>query len=43
VERFARGASGELSPFTQQSTKPIAETRTHAGIVTVTRYAFEMP
>ena len=43
VERFGRGASGKLEPITAESTRPIAETRTHAGIVKVTRYAFEMP
>ena len=43
VERFARGSSGELEPITAESTRPIAETRTHAGIVAVNRHAFEMP
>ena len=43
VERFARDAGGELERITAESTRPIAETRTHAGIVKVTRYAFEMP
>jgi hypothetical protein len=37
VERFARGARGELESITAESTKAVAETRTHAG-----RYAFEM-
>jgi hypothetical protein len=43
TERFARRADGELEPVTAESTRPIAETRTHAGIVKVKRYAFEMP
>jgi hypothetical protein len=42
TERFTRGADGELEPITAESTKPVAETRLHAGIVTVKRYAFEM-
>jgi hypothetical protein len=43
VERFTRRADGELEPVTEGSTKPIAETRTHAGIAKVKQYAFEMP
>ena len=43
VERFTRRADGELEPLTAESTKPIAETRTHAGIVKVRRYGFDMP
>ena len=43
VERFVRRADGELEPVTEGSTKPIAETRTHAGIVKVRRYGFDMP
>ena len=43
VERFTRRADGELEPVTSGSTKAIAETRTHAGIVRVKRYAFDMP
>jgi hypothetical protein len=38
-----RDATGELVSITQESTRPIAETRLHAGIVKVKRYAFEMP
>jgi hypothetical protein len=37
VERFSRRADGELVPAVG-STRPIAETRTHAGIVRVKRY-----
>lgn len=43
TERFARDADGQLSPITQESTRAVAETRLHAGINTVKRYAFEMP
>lgn len=43
VERFTRRADGELEPVTEGSTGPIAETRTHAGIVKVRRYAFVIP
>jgi hypothetical protein len=43
VQQFVRRADGELEPLTEGSTKPIAETRTHAGIAKVKQYAFEMP
>lgn len=43
TERFVAGPDGELVVATAGSTRPIAETRTHAGIVLVVRYAFEMP
>jgi len=43
VERFTRRADGELEPLTPGSTAVVAETRTHAGIVTVRRYSFTMP
>jgi hypothetical protein len=43
VERFVRRADGELEPLTEGSTKPIAETRTHAGVAKVKQYAFGMP
>jgi hypothetical protein len=36
-------ADGELEPVTVGSTKPMAEVRTHASIVKVRRWAFEMP
>jgi hypothetical protein len=42
VERFVRRADGELEPLTEGSTKAIAETRTHAGIVRVMRYGFDI-
>jgi hypothetical protein len=37
VERFVRRADGELEPLTPGSTAVVAETRAHAGIVTVRR------
>jgi hypothetical protein len=40
VERFVRRADSELEPLTAGSTKPVAEVRTHAGIVRVKRYGF---
>jgi hypothetical protein len=43
VEQFVRRADGELEPVTEGSTKPVAEVRTHAGIVRVKRYGFDMP
>jgi hypothetical protein len=43
TEQFTRRADGELEPLTEGSTKPIAETRTHAGICKVRRYAFDKP
>jgi hypothetical protein len=42
TERFVRGADGKLEPLTEGSTRPIAETRTHAGIVQMLRYAFSI-
>ena len=42
VERFVRRADGELEPLTAESTKPVAEIRTHAGICKVRRYGFDM-
>ena len=42
VERFVRRADGKLEPVTEGSTKPIAETRTHAGIVKVRRCGFDI-
>jgi hypothetical protein len=38
VEKFVRGRGGALVPLTAGSTRPVAETRTHAGIVRVLRY-----
>jgi hypothetical protein len=43
IERFARRADGGLELLTAGSTKPVVETRTHAGIVPVGRYRFDIP
>jgi hypothetical protein len=43
VERFVRRADGELEPLTAESTKAVVETVTHAGIVKVKRYVFDLP
>jgi hypothetical protein len=40
VEQFVRRADGQLELLTEGSTEPVADTRTHAGIVMVKRYAF---
>jgi hypothetical protein len=42
VERFTMTAAGEFEPLVEGSTKPIASTVTHAGIVKVVQYAFSM-
>ena len=42
VEKFTRRPEGELELLSEGSTIPVAETRTHAGIVKVKRYAFDM-
>jgi hypothetical protein len=41
VEKFAR-VGDELVPMTAGSTLPLAEVRTHAGIVRTQRYSFSM-
>jgi hypothetical protein len=41
TEQFTLNAGFE--PLTQGSTKPIASTVTHAGIVKMKRFAFDMP
>jgi hypothetical protein len=33
---------GEFEPLVEGSTKPIAQTRRHAGIVVVKRYGFSL-
>jgi hypothetical protein len=43
VEKFTTRADGEFEPLVEGSTKPIASTVTHAGIVKVKRYSFEIP
>jgi hypothetical protein len=37
VERFTLSADGEFEPLVEGSTKPVAQTRRHAGIVKVKR------
>ena len=43
IERFKRGARGELELLTPGSTEPVVKTRTHAGIAKVKRYRFDVP
>jgi hypothetical protein len=43
IEQFTLTADGEFEPFVEGSTKPVAQTRRHAGIVRVKRYAFDFP
>jgi hypothetical protein len=40
VEKFVRRGDGQLEPATEGSTRPIAEVRTHAGIVKTRRFGF---
>ena len=42
IEQLALTSSGALVPLTPESTKTIAETRTHAGIVRVSRFSFAL-
>jgi hypothetical protein len=42
VERFTTRGDGELEPLVEGSTKAVAQTRRHAGIVKVRRYVFSM-
>jgi hypothetical protein len=43
VEKFVAGAEGVLEPLTSGSTRPVAMTTTHAGIVRVRRCSFSVP
>jgi hypothetical protein len=43
IERFARRADGELERVTEGSSRPVTHSVTHAGIVWVQRYGFEIP
>jgi hypothetical protein len=43
TQQFVIGADGALEPLTEGSTRPIASTVTHAGIVRARRCAFDMP
>jgi hypothetical protein len=40
TERLTMTSSGGYEPMTEGSTKAVAEIRTHAGIVRVTRFSF---
>ena len=42
TEQFCMGADGQLEPLISGSTRPVAQTVTHAGIVKVMRFAFGM-
>ncbi len=42
IERFTLTADGEFEPLVEGSTKPVAQTRRHAGIVKVLRFACQM-
>jgi hypothetical protein len=43
TEKFTLTSSGALEPLTADSTKPIAQTRSHAGIGKTRRFVFDMP
>jgi hypothetical protein len=43
VQQFVTRADGEFEPLTEESTRPISSTRTHAGICKVKRYSFTSP
>jgi hypothetical protein len=42
TEQLCIGADGELEPLTSGSTRPVAQTVTHAGICKVHRYALSI-
>lgn len=42
VEHFVRAADGQLELLTEGSTRPIAESRHHAGICRVRKWSFEL-
>jgi hypothetical protein len=42
TEKFTLTSSGALEPLTADSTKPIAQTRLHAGFVKTRRFVFDM-
>jgi hypothetical protein len=43
IERFCMRADGELGPMTSDSTRPITQVTTHAGIVATTVYQLREP
>jgi hypothetical protein len=42
IERFTLTADGEFEPLVEGSSKPIAQTRRHAGIVRTRRFTFDL-
>jgi hypothetical protein len=42
VEKFVTGADGTFVALIEGSTRPVASTVTHAGIIRVQRFAFDM-
>jgi hypothetical protein len=42
TEQFTLNAAGEFEALVEGSTKPVAQTMRHAGIVKVKRYGFSM-
>jgi hypothetical protein len=42
VEHFERNSKGELAPLSEGSTRAIAETRRHAGVVKVRKWTFDL-
>jgi hypothetical protein len=42
IQQFTLRADGEFEPLVEGSTKPIASTVTHAVIVNVVRFAFDI-
>lgn len=43
TQKFVMGATGEFEPLTEGSTRPVAQVRQQAGIVTVLRFGFDLP
>jgi hypothetical protein len=41
--QFTMTADGEFEPLVEGSTKPVAQTRRHAGIATVDQFDLRMP
>ena len=43
IEKLVLGDDGTMQPLVAPSTRPVAQTLVHAGIVWVRRYGFIMP
>ena len=41
IDEMQPGAGGELEPFKEGETRPVVESRTHAGVVKVRRFSFQ--